>query len=75
MSIAENRCVVIPGRAGMISLCFLQVYTPVFTLSPESDGHQSTKLRAIYTPYYPVLYRIWLCAILFTWSLSVDKDI
>ena len=65
MCIEENRCVVIPGRARMISLRFLQVYTPIFTLSLESDGHQGTKLRAICAPYYPVLYRIWSCAALF----------
>ena len=75
MCIEENRCVVILGRARMISLRFLQVYTSIFTLSLESDGNQNTKFRAIYTPYYPVLYRIWSCATLFTYSLYVDKDI
>ena len=66
MCIEENRCVVIPGRARMISLRFLQVHAPVFTLTLESGGHQNTKFRAIYTPYYPILYRIWSYATLFT---------
>jgi len=46
-------CIVIPGRTRMLSFYF--IYTPIFTLSLESDRRR-TKSRAIHTPYHPVPY-------------------